>query len=89
MASRGQIAKDTVIQAIQSAFGDDYLGTDGKKYYVLAQDGGSRKIQVAITLSCPKEVYKPEAQIAFGEEKEKVTQKEKDDIQNLMERLGL
>ena len=53
MAAKGTIAKDRVAKALAQAFGNDYLGCVDKKSYVLADDGGE-KIQVAVSLTCPK-----------------------------------
>ena len=51
--AKGQIAKDFVEKKIQAAFGADYIGTFDKKIYVVAPEGGE-KVQIAISLTCPK-----------------------------------
>ena len=51
--AKGQIAKDFVEKKIQAAFGADYVGTVDKKIYVTAMENGE-KVQVAISLTCPK-----------------------------------
>ena len=51
--ARGNEAKDNLINQFIKAAGDNYLGTYDKKYYFLANEGGE-KIQVAVTLTCPK-----------------------------------
>jgi hypothetical protein len=53
MAIKGAIAKEAVIKKIAAAFGEDYLGEQDKKIYVQAYEGGE-KVQVAISLTCPK-----------------------------------
>lgn len=53
MAVRGTEAKANAIQIIQKAFGDNWIGESEKKYYVWSQENGE-KMQVAITLTCPK-----------------------------------
>ena len=53
MAAKGQIAKTLVEQKLKEAFGTDYIGEYSKKYYVWADDGGE-KVQIAISLTCPK-----------------------------------
>ena len=50
---RGSIAKEKVIQKLKDTFGSDYIGEDNKKYYVWEDDGGER-VQIAIALTCPK-----------------------------------
>jgi hypothetical protein len=50
---RGTEAKEFVINKLKEAFGSDYIGEVDKKYYVWAKEGGE-KIQVALTLTCPK-----------------------------------
>lgn len=51
--AKGQIAKDRVANKIAEAFGSDFIGIYDKKYYVWSQEEGE-KIQVAISLTCPK-----------------------------------
>ena len=51
--AKGQIAKDLVEKKIIAAFGTDYVGTCDKKIYVTAMENGE-KVQVAISLTCPK-----------------------------------
>lgn len=53
MAVKGTIAKDKVMEAIRNAFDTDFIGVYDKKGYVWVDDGGP-KIQVAISLTCPK-----------------------------------
>jgi len=54
--AKGNVAKEKVVKIIADALGDDYIGEYDKKYYCWADDGGS-KIQIAISLTCPK-VYR-------------------------------
>lgn len=52
--AKGSVAKVNVANKIAEAFGADYVGCeDGKKWYVWADDGGER-VQIAITMTCPK-----------------------------------
>lgn len=51
--ARGANAKLEVIKKIQEAFGNDYIAEVDKKIYVWANDGGE-KVQIAISLTCPK-----------------------------------
>lgn len=51
--AKGAIAKEAVIKKIAAAFGEDYLGEQDKKIYVQTYEGGE-KVQVAISLTCPK-----------------------------------
>ena len=39
---RGAIAKEKAIEKIKEAFGQDYLGIQDKKVYILADDGGEQ-----------------------------------------------
>ena len=54
MASKGTIAKATVEKKIAEAFGADFLGISDKKIYLNVNDGGAEKIQVALSMTCPK-----------------------------------
>jgi hypothetical protein len=51
--AKGSEAKTNVIQRIQSAFGSDFIGEFDKKIYVWSTEAGER-VQVALTLTCPK-----------------------------------
>ena len=52
--ARGANAKLEVTKKIQEAFGNDYIAEVDKKIYVWANDGGAEKVQIAISLTCPK-----------------------------------
>jgi hypothetical protein len=51
--ARGATAKVNVENKIKEAFGASFAGVADKKLYVWADDGGE-KVQIAITLTCPK-----------------------------------
>ena len=53
MAVKGSVAKLFVENKIKEMFGEDFIGSADKKLYVLADDGG-QKVQIAISLTCPK-----------------------------------
>ena len=62
MAAKGNIAKENVARIIAEAFKQDYIGLYDKKYYVWANDGGE-KVQIAISLTCPKTPIEVDASI--------------------------
>lgn len=51
--ARGATAKVNVENKIKEAFGASFAGVADKKLYVWADDG-NEKVQIAITLTCPK-----------------------------------
>ena len=51
--AKGNIAKDKVIEKIAQVFGQNYIGIYDKKVYVWSEENGE-KIQIAISLTCPK-----------------------------------
>lgn len=51
--ARGNDAKEYVVNKMAEAFGDAWIGEYSKKYYVWSQENGER-VQVAISLTCPK-----------------------------------
>ena len=53
MAAKGSVAKLFVENKIKEVFGEDFIGIADRKLYVLADDGG-QKVQIAISLTCPK-----------------------------------
>ena len=108
MAARGSVAKENVIKKLAQAFGNDFIGESEKKIYLWANDGGER-VQIALTLTCPKtfidapnaaapnenlgdwdfrdEAPKPVA--AIKAEPAVITEEEKENIANLLKKLGL
>ena len=51
--ARGNDAKEYVVNKMAEAFGDAWIGEYSKKYYVWSQENGER-VQIAISLTCPK-----------------------------------
>lgn len=99
--ARGAEAKKKVIEKIKEAFGDNFIGEANNKYYVYATEAGE-KMQIAISLTCPKTPVTIEGMPSFDggfdfsappvvkpEPVTEIKQEELDNIQALMERLGL
>ena len=53
MAAKGNIAKEKVLEKIAQSFGSDWIGIYDKKAYLWSEENGE-KIQIALTLTCPK-----------------------------------
>lgn len=107
MAAKGTEAKANVVKKLQEAFGVDYVGEFDKKVYVWAKEGGE-KVQIAISLTCPKNpvgIINP-ASMDFGGdldfekmgesavapatfEPAEISEEEKQNVADLMARLGL
>lgn len=98
--ARGTVAKEIVYSKIMEAFGDDVVGMQDKKLYVWANDGGER-VQIAITLTCPKSFVEIEGTpkspsnpvvVSFDEatprKPAEISQEEKDNINALLAGLG-
>ena len=101
---KGAIAKNKIAEKIKNLYGTDYVGESGGKYYVWENDGGE-KIQIAISLTCPKNpIGAVDMSNAFGDgldfeaepvlaqtkfEPAEITEQEKDNLKALMDRLGL
>lgn len=99
MAIRGSVAKEYVSKKIQETFGPAFLGIVDKKLYISVKENGEN-LQVAISLTCPKENLEFAADVAptIGEAtapqigtsaSAQFTQKEKETIEELMRRVGL
>ena len=102
--AKGQEAKNLVIEKIKEAFGDDFIGEYGGKYYLWSREEGQRK-QVCVSLTCPKNnVGEVDMTSAFGDgidftaapavapppqAKAEITPEEQANIAELMARLGL
>lgn len=94
MAVKGTIAKTNVENKIKEAFGSDFVGIADKKLYVLAEDGG-QKVQIAISLTCPKVGLDVDAPVGnsfvegTGAPVVEMTAEEEANIQTLIAKLGL
>lgn len=104
MAVKGSIAKTEVENRIREAFGEDFIGVADKKIYLWADDGG-QKIQVALSMTCPKVGLDATAPAApantnsfiqggivgtyVGQPVVEMTAEEEATIQSLIDRLGL
>lgn len=99
--ARGAEAKKKVIEKIKETFGDNFIGEANNKYYVYATEAGE-KMQIAISLTCPKTPVVLERvpsfdggfdfstpPIAKPEPVTEIKQEELDNVKALMERLGL
>lgn len=91
MAVRGSIAKKEVEKKLAEAFGKDYLGEVNKKYYVQVPEN-NEMVQIAITLTCPKENLdfgSQDAAMPAATQNPQFTEKERENIAELMRRVGL
>lgn len=102
--ARGSVAKEKVTEKIKAAFGADYVGEVDKKIYVWADDGGER-VQIALAMTCPKTFvntvntaslnynngidFSGEDTVVVAPEKVEISDEEKENVRNLMQRLGL
>lgn len=98
--AKGANAKIAVTNKIANAFGEDWIGEVNKKLYVWADDGGER-VQISIALTCPKtpidapdKNYVPdndwsEDSTPTPKVNVEISEEEKKNISDLMERLGL
>lgn len=102
--AKGAIAKENVGKILAQAFGANYVGEYDKKHYVWADENGE-KIQVAITLTCPKtpvgssETIKTSVGLNFEDDNPpstastfvaaEITDEEKKNIEEMIKRLDL
>lgn len=97
--ARGAVAKAVVEEKIRNAFGKDFIGIDPstKKLYVQADEDGE-KVQIAITMTCPKTPFTVDGEDSFptGNFAEpdvfkpaQITNEELDNVRHLIKELGL
>jgi hypothetical protein len=103
--ARGAIAKQAVVNQLQTAFGQNWIGEYDKKYYVWSQENGER-VQIAISLTCPKVPVEVSASAQTGDfnfeddapsvvvaaggfQPAEITDDERDRVRDLMRTLGL
>lgn len=94
LMAKGTIAKEKAIKIIKEAFGQNYLGEIDKKLYINAEEDGET-VQIAISMTCPKNP------VIFGQEKEiekeievketsnEISEQERENVAELLKRLGL
>ena len=98
MAVKGSVAKLFVENKIKEVFGEDFIASADKKLYVWADDGG-QKVQIAISLTCPKVGLDIEGKgfvdntgiigTYTGEPVIEITPEEEANIQTLIKKLNL
>ena len=64
--AKGAIAKEEVVKKISEAFGSSFIGEFDKKVYVWANDGGEQ-VQIAISLTCPKNPIQVDASVSLDD----------------------
>lgn len=103
--ARGNDAKNYVAKKLEEVFGDDYIGCINKKYYVWAKEGGQKvQIAITMTCpNTPIEIGEMPTPSASGtwdfedtgrminttNVVNEITEEEKQNIADLMARLGL
>lgn len=87
---KGNIAKQNIENKIKEVFGADYIGIFDKKLYLWVDDGGER-VQVALTMTCPKVFVGVDIPTETPDEFQpaEITQQEQDNLKMLIEKLGL
>ena len=99
--AKGSIAKEQIAKKMAEVFGADWIGERDKKYYLWANENGER-IQIAISMTCPKTPIGEAGAIADsnvlnfedgatagGATPIEITTDEKKNVADLMARLGL
>ena len=64
--AKGAIAKEEVVKKISEAFGWSFIGEFDKKVYVWANDG-AEQVQIAISLTCPKNPIQVDASVSLDD----------------------
>lgn len=93
MAARGTEAKNNVAVKLKDLYGPDFVGVFDKKIIINEHENGEI-IQLAITLTCPKNTYGLDLENEGSNEVSnfepaEITPNEIDNIKKLMEQLGL
>lgn len=99
--AKGDIAKANIEQKIKEVFGASYIATIDKKIYLNVDDGGA-PVQIALSLTCPKNpvgtptfqggtnfAAMPTNGVELGRTTAEITDEEINNIKSLMASLGL
>lgn len=84
--AKGAEAKELVSISIQELFGQNFLGIQDKKLYILSEENGE-PIQVAIQMTCPKVNFGGEVATREGGsviEELSLSAEQKQNIENLL-----
>lgn len=101
--NKNQEAKDYVENKLAAVFGSDFVGNIGGKVYVWGKTKAGEKIQVAISMTCPKTAVtavdgpstgfdwadNPTTAAPIPKAPTEITEDEKQNIANLLASLGL
>ena len=91
MGAKGTIAKENFMNKIISQNQDIYIGCYDKKYYFWSSENGEN-MQIAISITCPKNQIESTSFVAATAEKpkeDKISEEELKNIEELMKKLGL
>ena len=101
MAAKGTVAKEKFAKKLEEFFGADYIGCIDKKYYIWSEENGE-KVQLCLAITCPKTPVGEVPQnvsmaLNFDDfdaappvsKPVEITSSERENIENLMARLGL
>lgn len=61
--AKGDTMKKEIAAALQSAFGDRWIGEVDKKYYISGRENGEN-IQIAVALTCPKKMIEVDTAVS-------------------------
>lgn len=99
--AKGAVAKENAAKKMAEVFGSNWIGEYDKKYYIWSEENGE-KVQIAISMTCPKTPIGEAGAIADsnvlnfedgvasgGDTKVDITPDEKKNVADLMARLGL
>lgn len=93
--AKGSIAKGNLIKRFADAVGADYVGEFDKKWYFWSTENGER-VQVAVSLTCPKTPVGESNINTFGGEEATsapaavtMSESEQEQLDKLMAELGL
>ena len=64
--AKGATAKEEGVKKIAEAFGNNFIGEFDKKVYLWANDGGEM-VQIAISLTCPKNPIQVDASVSLDD----------------------
>lgn len=64
--AKGATAKEEVVKKIAEAFGNNFIGEFDKKVYLWANDGGEM-VQIAISLTCPKNPIQVDTSVSLDD----------------------
>ena len=82
--AKGSLAKNNVAVKLRDIYGEKNFFVKDKKIYIMETDEDNERVQICISMTCPKQIVQAESQ-----SQETSSEPAQDKIDELMKKLGI